>query len=94
MQGHSESLQVFVALKLIRLAYKQVREHFLHQIIINSFIGGVKDMELEQTIRLGLQKVLKEALIYGLGFEAQRKLSENSGTLTVSLNMNVHCMKQ
>lgn len=46
-----------------------------NQLCVNSFNDGIKDIELQQTLRLKRHRTLKDALFYTLEYEAAKNAS-------------------
>lgn len=77
IQGNIGSLQEFEAKlqRLAKLACLEVLENFTYQISVHSFVEGVKELELQETLRICSYKDLK-AFIYA--FEAAKKTPQQN----------------
>lgn len=51
------------------LAYPDAPEQFAHHVRVSSFIDGVRDIQLQQALRLGRYAEMYEALAYALAYE-------------------------
>ncbi|KAJ8952345.1 hypothetical protein NQ318_017239 [Aromia moschata] len=75
----NESLQEYEdgILRLIHLAYPQAPKEFLEQIDIQTFIDGLVDTEMQQTLRLGRHTTISDALVADLDFKAAKEASRS-----------------
>ncbi|KAJ8958720.1 hypothetical protein NQ318_016448 [Aromia moschata] len=78
-QRTNESLQEYEAdiERLIHLAYPQAPKEFLEQIVIQTFIDGLVDTEMQQALRLGRHTTISDALIAALEFKAAKEASRS-----------------
>lgn len=76
-QKSGETLQEFEAeiRKLVHLAYPAAPKDLTEQIIIGSFISGIRDPQVQSTLRLSTVKKSSEALVRALEIEAVYKES-------------------
>uniref|UniRef100_A0A6P7FRD1 Uncharacterized protein LOC114330302 isoform X1 n=1 Tax=Diabrotica virgifera virgifera TaxID=50390 RepID=A0A6P7FRD1_DIAVI len=81
IQGSNESVQEYGAEveKMARLAWPEAPEEFLHQFTIQCFLDGLRDVDLQQTLRLGRGRyqILKDAIVAALEYEAVKNVSRH-----------------
>ncbi|XP_044761972.1 golgin subfamily A member 6-like protein 7 [Coccinella septempunctata] len=87
IQKSNESLQEFEAgvQSLIQLAYPEAPEGFKEQLAVQTFIDGLKDIEIQRTLRLTSFKRCSEALVRSLEVEAAFNISARPKMGTVSI---------
>ncbi|XP_044745097.1 golgin subfamily A member 6-like protein 7 [Coccinella septempunctata] len=87
VQKSNESLQEFEAdvQSLIQLAYPEAPEGFKEQLAVQTFIDGLKDIEIQRTLRLTSFKRCSEALVRSLEVEAAFNISTRPKMRTVSI---------
>lgn len=77
----NESVQEYGAEveKMARFAWPEAPEEFLHQFTIQCFLDGLRDVEMQQALRLGRGRyqVLKDAIVAALEYEAVKNVSRH-----------------
>ena len=78
-QRPSETLQQYESeiVRLVRLAYPTAPKDFLDRLMVQTFIDGIRDIEIQQTLRLGNPKKIEDALARALEFEAAKQASRS-----------------
>lgn len=80
VQNTNESIQEFEAdiARLVRLAYPTAPDSFLEQLVVQTFIDGLRDTDIQQTLRLARPRTLDDALAHALEFEAAKQASRKN----------------
>ncbi|XP_063239230.1 uncharacterized protein LOC134540420 [Bacillus rossius redtenbacheri] len=83
-QRPSETFQEFEAdiERLVYLAYPDAPTEFRQQLATSAFIDGIRDAEVQQTLRLARHKKSCDALVHALEIEAARSASRNTSIRT------------
>ncbi|KAJ8925261.1 hypothetical protein NQ315_009103 [Exocentrus adspersus] len=76
-QRFEETLQQYEAdiSRMVNLAYPTAPAEVIEQLSVSSFIGGLRDPEIGQLVRLSRHKTISKALAHALEIEAVKKAS-------------------
>lgn len=79
-QQSSETLQEFESniVRLVQVAYSSTSSDFLKHLTTQTFIKGVRNLEIQQALRLVKHKSLKETLAYALEYDAIKQATKGN----------------